>query len=372
MTVPFSIEFAGTSSSPKGWFFNGDEHIVSSSGRWDGTQLTLNFAQYASVLKANLANGTMKGTYDRGVCGIYPFTANPAKPTLSNTKVPNIAGTWDFAIKSTRGEPAWRFVVRQRGNEVTGAVLRVDGDTGTLTGHYENGFFRLSHFSGARPYLVDVRPEPDGSLSLTVNAKETYKAIRLEQARAANVPEPADTFRYTSFHDTSAPFLFSFPDLTGKTVSNTDPGFQGKVVVLAIGGSWCPNCHDEAPLLESLYRKYRTRGLEVVALSFEEGEQLKNPTRLREFIRHFGIDYTVLLVGEPEQLESKLPLATNLNSFPTTIFLGRDGRVAGVHTGFASRATGRFYDEQAKEMETLIEQLLAKNGAVSAVSKREE
>jgi len=36
-----------------------------------------------------------------------------------------------------------------------------------------------------------------------------------------------------------------------------------------ITGSWCPNCHDEAPFLAELYRKYRSQGLEVVALSFE-------------------------------------------------------------------------------------------------------
>jgi thiol-disulfide isomerase/thioredoxin len=45
-------------------------------------------------------------------------------------------------------------------------------------------------------------------------------------------------------------------------------------VLVTLMGSWCPDCHDEAPFLESLYRKYRSRGLEIVALSFEEGDQL--------------------------------------------------------------------------------------------------
>ena len=40
-------------------------------------------------------------------------------------------------------------------------------------------------------------------------------------------------------------------------------------MILAIGGSWCPNCHDEAPFLSELYKDYHARGLEIVGLMFE-------------------------------------------------------------------------------------------------------
>ncbi len=126
-------------------------------------------------------------------------------------------------------------------------------------------------------------------------------------------------------------------------------------------GSWCPNCHDEAPFLEELYRTYRGQGLEIVALSFEEPEQLKDPTRLRAFIQRYGIDYTVLLGGEPAELKDKLPQAVNLNSWPTTFFLGRDGRVRSVHAGFAARASGEFHDSLRKEVTTTVERLLGEN-----------
>ena len=32
----------------------------------------------------------------------------------------------------------------------------------------------------------------------------------------------------------------------------TDAQFRGKVVLVNISGSWCPNCHDEAPFLAAL------------------------------------------------------------------------------------------------------------------------
>ena len=145
--------------------------------------------------------------------------------------------------------------------------------------------------------------------------------------------------------DPTEPFRFSFPDLDGKLVSNTDPQFRGKVVIVSIAGSWCPNCHDEAPFLTELYKKYHDKGLEIVALSFEEEAQLKDPVRLRAFIKRYGIDYTVLIPGEPKELNDKVPQGENLNSFPTSFFIGRDGRVRSVHAGFPGKSTGKFHDE---------------------------
>jgi len=124
-------------------------------------------------------------------------------------------------------------------------------------------------------------------------------------------------------------------------------------------GSWCPNCHDEAPFLEELYRTYRARGLQIVALSFEDAEQLKDPVRLRAFIKAYGVEYTVLLGGEPSEIAQKLPQAVNLNTWPATFFVGRDGLVHGAHAGFAGKATGRAHEELKTELRATVEKLLA-------------
>lgn len=71
-------------------------------------------------------------------------------------------------------------------------------------------------------------------------------ALRPEQARAKGLPEPTDANQHTGVKDPTQPFNFSFPDLEGKIVSNTDARFRNKVVLINITGSWCPNCHDEA------------------------------------------------------------------------------------------------------------------------------
>jgi len=114
------------------------------------------------------------------------------------------------------------------------------------------------------------------------------------------------------------------------------------VVVLSITGSWCPNCHEESPLLQSYYERYREQGLEVVALAFEyTGDPVRDTDQLRIFARRHQLTYPILLAGTTEEGEiaRKLPQLVNFGAYPTTIFVGRDGTVKRIHTGFEGRAT---------------------------------
>ena len=110
-----------------------------------------------------------------------------------------------------------------------------------------------------------------------------------------------------------------------------------------------------------LYRKYHNKGLEIVDLSFEDADELKNPARVRAFIKRYGIEYPVLLAGETSELNAKLPQAVNLNTYPATFFLGRDGCVRSVHAGFASVAMGDFHVRLKEEVTSLVERLLSEN-----------
>jgi thiol-disulfide isomerase/thioredoxin len=366
--IPFRIELAGSGAGLNGSFFNGDEKVTSTTGSFENGSLILTFDEYETKLEATLKDGSLEGQYSRGSRGApYPFKAKRFTPApVDTTDVPPIAGLWNVQVKSSKGESAWQLIVRQSGPEVSAVILRVDGDTGALTGTFSNGTFVLSHFSGARPLRLELTAQADGTLSVVQNKDAPLNAIRSDVARAKGLPEPSDPSRFTSMKDPTEPLRFSFPDLNGQVVSNTDERFRGKVLIVNITGSWCPNCHDEVPFLVELYRKYHSQGLEVIGLSFEEAAQLKNPTRLRAFIKRYGVDYTVLLAGEPKDAPDKLSQAANLNSFPTSFFLGRDGRVRSVHAGFPGRASGRFHEEAKAELVATIERLLAERASTAA------
>ncbi len=365
--IPFRLQISGDGSNLQGWLFNGDQKVVASGASFQNGSLVLNFDSYATKLEAKLEDGALVGQYGPMQKKTYPVKAhrNQASMFQGNASAPSIDGLWEVAVKSSKGEQAWRLIVQQKSAmDVSAAILRVDGDTGALTGSYKDGKFVLSHFSGGRPALMILTPSADGTLAVDLtdlHGKSQLTATRPDVARAKGLPPPTDPDRHTSVKDPSEPFRFSFPDLNGKIVSNTDARFQGKVVLVNITGSWCPNCHDEAPFLAELYRKYRSQGLEVVALSFEEGDQLTNPTRLRAFMKEYGIEYTVLLGGAPDDRDAKLTQPVNLNSWPTTFFLGRDGRVRFVHAGFPGPASGALYHQAVREFYAQVDGLLAEN-----------
>ena len=361
LEIPFRFEISGSDATPTGWFFNGDEKVTSTAGKFENGALTLNFDHYATAVEASLVNGRLAGIYNRGA-SFYPFYAKRfTPPTAFPNEVPAIDGLWQIGnVVSNKGEAAWRFIVRQSGAEVTAAILRVDGDTGALAGTYRNGKFIVSHFSGARPLVLELTPQKDGSLEILRNRTEKMIAVKAADAKLKDVPEPTDPSRHSSVKNPTEPFKFAFPDINGKLVSSTDERFRGKVVIVGIGGSWCPNCHDEAPFLSELYTKYGAKGLEIVELSFEEDAQkVKGYPRLIAFNKRYGVNFTVLLAGDQADVAEKVPQIHNLNSFPTTIFIGKDGLVRGVHAGFAGAASGAFHGTAKDEITATVERLLA-------------
>lgn len=367
--IPFRLEIAGDGINVKGWFFNGKDREVSSSGNLEGGHLQLNFDSYLAKLNATIKDGTLEGEYGPILKRIYKVRATRAaasEPQTFDPAAPSIGGIWDLeGVSSGKREKTWRLILQQSGSSISGAILRVDGDTGTLEGGWKNGKFTLSHFDGARASLLILKPAGDGTLDVSlsggVRGFSEMKAVRPEEARAKGLPPPADADLHTSVKDPNAPFPFSFPDLNGNLVSNTDPRFRGKVVLVEITGSWCPNCHDEAPFLQQVYTKYHDRGLEVVALSFEEPDQLQNPTRLRALIREYGVKFTVLLGGETDSAKTKLTQAVDWDAWPTTFFIGRDGLVHAVHAGFPSPGSGELYKKETEEFVARVEKLLAEN-----------
>src|SRR5271154_6039373 len=204
--VPFKFELQGDGSSIKGTFFNGDERFTSTGGQLSNNALTLDWSYFASKLEAKVANGTLEGTYSRARSATIPFQARRFTTAVSaKGKVPAIDGTWELEdVKSSKGESAWNFIVKQKGGEVSAAILRVDGDTGTLSGNFQDGKFVLSHFSGVRPALLEITPAGDGTLKVVLNGKESMTAVRPAEARAKGLPEPTDPAKHTSMKEASA------------------------------------------------------------------------------------------------------------------------------------------------------------------------
>jgi len=361
--VPFRLDISGSGDQVHAALVNGKEKSPASSGSYSGGHLVLNFDYYANTLDATVKDGVLTGTFG-GHAHSVPLLAHLNGETLgASANPPNIAGEWEVATESSKGEHAWKLKVQQSGPDVEAVIQRIDGDTGTLYGVWKDGRFAVSHFTAAGPSYVVLQPRDDGTLQLLTPAHggtvQQLTARRPKDARSESLSGPDDPLTHTSLKNPNEPLTFQFPDLSGKLVSSTDPEFKEKVLIVSIGGSWCPNCQDEAPFLEDLYRKFHSQGLEIVELSFEDEAQLSSLTRLRAVIKRFGITYPVLVAGTPDQLNEKFPSVLNLNCWPTTFFIGKDGLVKVTHAGYSGPATGGDNVELRAETVSLVKKLLA-------------
>jgi len=395
--IPFRLDLSGKANHLKGTLYDGFRpYEATTSASFQDGKLVLNIEHYLTTITAQLKDDQLVGSVasqGRGQSQQFGFHAvrHIDAPLTAAGSVPNIAGKWEIPLStpSAKGEKAFRFVVEQHGAEAAATILRIDGDFGSHSGVYKDGKWVLSHFDGSRPSVIVVTPNADGTLSVQqrVNVENPTKgaaqakpastrsayggddlpnsrsdslvAYRPDAARAKGLPPPDDFLTHTTARDPHAYFTFSFPDDHGKLVSNHDPRFKGKVVLAIVTGTWCPNCHDEAQYLVQLDKKYRDKRLAIVALDFEEPDQQGNLEREHAFVKQYGVKYTYLIAGAPEEMWEKVPQLVNLNTWPATVFVGRDGTVRAVHSGFASEASGEFNTQLHQEFEDKIQALLA-------------
>lgn len=100
---------------------------------------------------------------------------------------------------------------------------------------------------------------------------------------------------------------------------------RGKPVLLNVWATWCHPCRQEVPALEELHKAYGPRGLQVIGVSIDQGDQEKG---IREFMREYNASYPVWLDPDGE-------VATTFSTVgvPNTFLIGPDGQVLWKHVG---------------------------------------
>ncbi|MDJ0927533.1 MAG: TlpA disulfide reductase family protein, partial [Gammaproteobacteria bacterium] len=154
---------------------------------------------------------------------------------------------------------------------------------------------------------------------------------------------------------------FSFPDLEGNLVSPGDARFDGQVLLVILGGSWCSTCHDEAQFMVPFYAEHHDRGLEVIYVMFEYSDRFEDVAdQLYAFRDRYRIEHPILFAGDAarDSRGSLLPMLNNIVAFPTTLFVDRQGRVRRIHTAFPGPATGQEHEDYKREFRAFVDSLL--------------
>jgi thiol-disulfide isomerase/thioredoxin len=369
--LPFGLDLVQKGSQTVGYLVNGQERLLLSDVKIAGAHLEIRMPGYQNVLTAEAAGNELKGEVFlvklNGKNQHVPLHATFGEryrffdnPTSDNA---DVSGRWAVKFIDDSGVPEVAVGEFSQSHDViSGTILTTTGDHRFLAGQVKGDEVYLSTFDGAHVFLYKAKITSDGGL-----AGDWWSGLAYHEKWAAKRDAAAqlpDAYGLTAMRPGVKKFDFAFPDLSGKTVSSKDPQFHGKVLIVALAGSWCPNCHDEAAFLAPLYKDYRGKGLEIVSLMFEHfGDFPHAAEATQRFRQHYGIEYTTLIAGisDKDEAAKKLPMLQRFVAFPTTIFVDRKGNVRKIHTGYTGPATGDHYIQFVSEVKTTLDQLLAES-----------
>lgn len=349
------------------WFSNGVERVEVGEVTVDGDRYTLRFPAFNNHLELQRQDDRLSGTLTlvkRGYEQHMPVEARP-DPGYRFSPDPqaeiDVTGRWEVTFTDADGNQGSAIgEFDQQGSALTGTFLTPTGDYRYLAGEVDGRTLKLSTFDGAHAYVFTATMDEFGHLNgdfwSGTRWHETWEARRNFDA------ELPDAYSLTYLKPGYETVEFTFPDLEGEPVSLDDPKFQGKVVLVTLAGSWCPNCADEAEFLADYYRENRDRGLEVITLLFEHVREFDAAAALgRELRDKHGIEFDVLVAGYSDKAEAAqaLPMLNQVLAYPTMIFIDRAGEVRRIHTGFKGPGTGEHYREFVREFNEFMDELLA-------------
>lgn len=368
--LPFGLTVPPPGGVPE--ILNDVERVRMDRLRRDNGRLRFEIDVYDAVLEATLQGDRMTGTWRKrapqGTSELpfeatfgYPHRFTPPKARAPENGPASVAGTWTMTFTDRDGPYPGQAELTQTGARVTGTILTATGDYRYLDGDYHAGRLRLSTFDGAHAFLFTARAQANGSLEGDFWSRDTYHATFTAHPKTAEEGLP-DPYREVSLQPGTDRLTFRFPDAHGKMVSSNDARFAGRVLLIEVFGTWCPNCNDLAPLLVQWHRRYRDRGLEIVGLAYEftdDPEEVAN--RLHAYATRHNIEFPILRAGISDKAAASetLPALDRIKSYPTSIFVARDGTVSKIHSGFTGPATGEHYRRMVREMEAEIDRLLS-------------
>lgn len=393
--LPFHIRFERDGADMHAWIVNGSEQSQVPHVTWKDGELTMTFDHYDAVITAKaglpsakdamipLPEHNLVGEWKKRT-GVDSFSSLPFETDAYGARFfemksaeeggassPPIDGRWEVRFEGSEQPAVAVFENPNAGvpNDpslnlpIRGTILTTGGDYRFLAGNYQFGRLRLSSFDGAHALLFDAKVQDDGSLKGDFWSRDSYhttwSAVRKEDAVLPDGFSMVGINKDVSLND------LSFPDLDGKMRNLGEPEYRGKVTVLEIFGSWCPNCHDSSALLVELQNKYGPRGLKVVGLAFEiTGDAKRDAKMVRKFAEYHDANYPMLLAGVSKEREAAVKavkMIDRIKAYPTTIFVGPDGKAREVDTGFSGPATGEAYQKLRERYESIIEKLLSES-----------
>lgn len=367
--LPFNFEITQESEKYQVYLINGEEKLLQDEISIVGDSVKIVMLIFDIELRARIGENSLQGFYYKNYDKDFklPFSASYGDDFRFVKKEPStkdFSGTYALNFKSEIETYPSVAIFKQELNHVTGTFLTPTGDYRYLEGNVVDEKLMLSTFDGNHAFLFTATMSGDsiqGDFYSGNVSHEKWKGIKDDNA---TMPDAESlTFLKPGFEKLD----FSFPDLKGVNVTPQESRFQNKVLILQVFGTWCPNCMDETKFLAEWYKENNDRGVEILGLAYERKDDFAYASeRVSKMKEKLDVPYDFVIAGtnDKDKASETLPALNRVLAFPTTIFIGKDGKVKHIHTGFTGPGTGIYYNQFKDRFNQIVNELLAENLAL--------
>lgn len=317
--------------------------------RGETGRITLRFPIYDTRIVADVEAGVMEGYWHVDYKENYsiPFKAYLGQ-NFRFTEIPmepevDVSGRWELSFSTdTPDEYPAVGEFDQQHNILYGNINTETGDYGYASGEVSGDEIYLSSFNGLQAYLYEgkiiTQDSILGAFYSGNHYRTTWEGFRNDRARLS-APESLNSARSPD------PVPWTAQTIQGERIDFTAPPYEGKVKILEIMGSWCPNCHDEARFLKEWKSANQDLPVEIVSLSFERYEDSSKSLQvLNEFLIRHAIEWPVVYGGSTRSARQSelIDFIHQIKAYPTLVVFDQNNIVRYVHTGFYGPATSEY------------------------------
>jgi thiol-disulfide isomerase/thioredoxin len=373
--LPFHLDVERNSAGGYlAYLRNAGEKILLDEIRVTGDSVDIALHVFDANIKARIEGDKLEGLFIKNYEKDYkvPFRATYGdtylfKKGTPGESIPDFAGKYTVRFVHEQDTTPAIGVIEQFGDSVTATFLTPTGDYRYIGGTITHGKLQMSTFDGNHSYIFYATKLPDGRLSGEYYSGKTWKETWIGvKSDHPVMPDPEQlTYLKPGFESIN----FSFPDVNGKKVSLADARYKNKVVILQMFGTWCPNCMDETKFLAPWYEKNKDRGVSIIGLAYERKDDFDYASaRVKKMIDKYKVGYDFVIAGTNDKVKAAetLPMLNEVVAFPTTIFIGKDGKVKKIYTGFNGPGTGKYFEEYVQHFNETINELLSEQPVASA------
>jgi len=360
--LPFTMKVSYPEAHPDSFVIdivNGDEviRVKKYLWGWDRSQArdTIRnlFPEYNSYIFGEFLENTIQGEFvdqNRRKYSI-PFVALHGRPNRFETQLlepkMDVSGNWRVEFSDAQGN-RWPAIgeFEQDSVHLRGTFLTETGDYRFLEGVVIEERLWLSVFDGSHAFLFSAQKRGKDSLSgffqSGIHYSASWTAVRDEDY---SLSSPDSLTQEVENKNWSG--VYGIDPQTGNQLSLEQYIKEEKPVILSVMGTWCPNCKDEAEFLSDWVLENSDEPVQILGLAFEKfrdtTEALSSITRYRELLE---VPYPIWLMGssDKEEATQALPFLDEIISYPTLIFINKEGAIERIHTGFNGPATSAFTD----------------------------